>query len=186
MAPSPSLIEKYQRILQADPRSRIFVELARQLLEARSPERAAEVCERGLVHHPTSVQGRVIWGKALLALGRPDEAISRLEQMIGMAGLPMTVASIRSQIANAIQLIVQLQRQSDGKRKVTSIAEVTGLEGDIIQMQEIFKFVRSGTAPDGTVQGYFQATGVRPRFLSHLTNLGITIPGSYFDPSKQL
>ena len=53
-------------------------------------------------------------------------------------------------------------------------------------MQEIFKYVRTGTAPDGTVQGYFQATGVRPRFLSHLTNLGITIPGSYFDPSKQL
>lgn len=123
---------------------------------------------------------------ATIHANTPRDAISRLEQMIGMAGLPMTVASIRSQIANAIQLIVQLQRQSDGKRKVTSIAEVTGLEGDIIQMQEIFKFVRSGTAPDGTVQGYFQATGVRPRFLSHLTNLGITIPGSYFDPSKQL
>jgi pilus assembly protein CpaF len=106
--------------------------------------------------------------------------------MIGMAGLPMTVASIRSQIANAIQLIVQLQRQSDGKRKVTSIAEVTGLEGDIIQMQEIFKFVRTGTAADGTVHGHYQATGVRPRFLSQLTNLGITIPGSYFDPSKPL
>jgi pilus assembly protein CpaF len=123
---------------------------------------------------------------ATIHANTPRDAISRLEQMIGMAGLPMTVASIRSQIANAIQLIVQLQRQSDGKRKVTSIAEVTGLEGDIIQMQEIFKFVRSGTAPDGTVQGYFQATGVRPRFLSHLTNLGITIPGSFFDPSKQL
>src|SRR6188474_334143 len=123
---------------------------------------------------------------ATIHANTPRDEISRLEQMIGMAGRPMTVASIRSQIANAIQLIVQLQRQSDGKRKVTSIAEVTGLEGDIIQMQEIFKFVRSGTAPDGTVQGYFQATGVRPRFLSHLTNLGITIPGSYFDPSKQL
>src|SRR4029078_10655686 len=123
---------------------------------------------------------------ATIHANTPRDAISRLEQMIGMAGLPMTVASIRSQIANAIQLIVQLQRQSDGKRKVTSIAEVTGLDGDIIQMQEIFKFVRSGTAPDGTVQGYFQATGVRPRFLSHLTNLGITISGSYFDPSNPL
>jgi len=123
---------------------------------------------------------------ATIHANTPRDAISRLEQMIGMAGLPMTVASIRSQIANAIQLIVQLQRQSDGKRKVTSIAEVTGLEGDIIQMQEIFKFVRTGTAPDGTVQGHFQATGVRPRFLSHLTNLGINIPGSFFDPSKQL
>jgi len=123
---------------------------------------------------------------ATIHANTPRDAISRLEQMIGMAGLPMTVASIRSQIANAIQLIVQLQRQSDGRRKVTSIAEVTGLEGDIIQMQEIFKFVRTGTAPDGTVQGHFQATGVRPRFLAELAHQGIKIPGSHFDPSQPL
>ena len=79
----------------------------------------------------------------------PRDAISRLEQMIGMAGLPMTVASIRGQIAAAIRVIVQLSRLSDGKRRVMSIAEITGLEGDIIQMQEIFKFVRTGTAADG-------------------------------------
>jgi len=100
--------------------------------------------------------------------------------------MPMTVASIRGQVAGAIQLIVQLSRQSDGKRKVTSIAEITGLESDIIQMQEIYKFVRTGTAADGTVQGHFAATGVRPRFLAHLTNLGVKIPGSYFDPSQAL
>jgi len=116
----------------------------------------------------------------------PRDAISRLEQMIGMAGLPMTVASIRGQIASAVQLIVQLARQSDGKRKVTSIAELTGLEGDIIQMQEIFKFVRTGTGANGEVEGTFQATGVRPRFLSHLANQGIKIPGNYFDPSHPL
>jgi pilus assembly protein CpaF len=116
----------------------------------------------------------------------PRDAITRLEQMIGMAGLPMTVASIRGQIANAVQLVVQLSRQSDGKRKVTSIAEVTGMEGDIIQMQEIFKFVRTGTKPDGTVEGHFSATGVRPRFLAHLQTQGIKIPGSYFDPSNPL
>src|SRR5580700_614936 len=103
----------------------------------------------------------------------PRDALTRLEQMIGMAGLPMTVASIRGQIAAAIRLIVQLQRMSDGKRKVTSVAEVTGLEGDIIQMQEIFKYVRTGTAEDGAVQGHFQATGVRPRFLGELTAKGI-------------
>src|SRR6185437_9708916 len=160
-------------------------------METRPPniEGKGEIRQRELVKNALRMRpDRIILGEC-----RGEEAFdmlqamnTRLEQMIGMAGLPMTVASIRSQIANAIQLIVQLQRQSDGKRKVTSIAEVTGLEGDIIQMQEIFKFVRSGTAPDGTVQGYFQATAVRPRFLSHLTNLGITIPGSYFDPSKQL
>jgi pilus assembly protein CpaF len=116
----------------------------------------------------------------------PRDAISRLEQMIGMAGLPMTVASIRSQIASAIRIIVQLSRLSDGKRRVMSIAEITGLESDIIQMQEIFKFVRTGTATDGSVQGHFQATGVRPRFLGELAALGIKIPGSYFDPSQPL
>jgi len=123
---------------------------------------------------------------ATIHANTPRDAISRLEQMIGMAGLPMTVTSIRSQIAGAIQLILQLQRQSDGKRKVTSIAEITGLEGDIIQMQEIFKFVRTGTAPDGTVQGHFAATGVRPRFLNHLANQGIKLPGNFFDPSQPL
>jgi pilus assembly protein CpaF len=116
----------------------------------------------------------------------PRDAITRLEQMVGMAGLPMTVASIRGQIAGAIQLIVQLTRFSDGKRKVTSIAEVTGLEGDIIQMQEIFKFVRTATAADGSVIGHFQATGVRPRFLAELVAQGIKIPGAAFDPSQPL
>jgi pilus assembly protein CpaF len=116
----------------------------------------------------------------------PRDAISRLEQMIGMAGLPMTIASVRGQIAAAIRLIVQLQRLSDGKRRVTSIAEITGLEGDILQMQEIFKFVRTGTGEDGTVLGHFQATGVRPRFLADLVAKGIKIPGSYFDPAQPL
>ena len=116
----------------------------------------------------------------------PRDALSRLEQMIGMAGLPMTVSSIRGQIAGAIRIIVQLSRLSDGKRRVMSIAEITGLEGDIIQMQEIYKFVRTGTAPDGSVQGHFQASGVRPRFLNELTAMGIKIPGAYFDPSQPL
>jgi pilus assembly protein CpaF len=116
----------------------------------------------------------------------PRDAISRLEQMIGMAGMPMTVGSIRGQIAAAIRVIVQLQRMSDGKRRVTSIAEITGLESDIIQMQEIYKYVRTGTAADGSVEGHFAATGVRPRFLGDLIAQGINIPGSYFDPSKPL
>jgi pilus assembly protein CpaF len=123
---------------------------------------------------------------ATIHANTPRDAISRLEQMVGMAGLPMTIASIRGQIASAIRLIVQLSRLSDGKRKVTSIAEITGLEGDIIQMQEIFKFVRTGMAPDNSVIGHFQATGVRPRFLNDLLAMGIKIPGSYFDPSQPL
>jgi pilus assembly protein CpaF len=123
---------------------------------------------------------------ATIHANNPREAISRLEQLIGMAGMPMTIASIRGQIASAVKMIVQLQRMSDGKRRVTSVAEITGLEGDIVQMQEIFKYVRTGTSPDGTVLGHFQATGVRPRFLGDLANMGIKIPGNYFDPSQPL
>jgi pilus assembly protein CpaF len=123
---------------------------------------------------------------ATIHANNPREAISRLEQMIGMAGLPMTIASIRGQIAAAIRVIVQLSRLSDGKRKVTSIAEITGMEGDILQMQEIYKFVRTATLEDGTVQGHFAATGIRPRFLADLVAKGIRIPGSYFDPGNPL
>ena len=123
---------------------------------------------------------------ATIHANNPREAISRLEQLIGMAGLPMTIASIRGQISAAVRMIVQLQRLSDGKRRVTSIAEITGMEGDIVQMQEIYKFVRTSTSEDGTVHGHFQATGVRPRFLSDLVARGIKIPGSYFDPSQPL
>jgi pilus assembly protein CpaF len=123
---------------------------------------------------------------ATIHANTPRDAISRLEQMIGMAGLPMTVSSIRGQIASAIRVIVQLSRLSDGKRRIMSIAEITGLEGDIIQMQEVYRYVRTGTAPDGSVQGYFQATGVRPRFLTDLVAMGIKLPGTNFDPSQPL
>src|SRR5712672_1219032 len=123
---------------------------------------------------------------ATIHANTPRDAISRLEQMIGMAGLPMTIASIRGQIADAIRLIVQLSRMSDGKRRVMSIAEITGLEGDMIQMQEIYKFGRTATLEDGTVEGHFTATGIRPRFLTDLVAKGIKIPGSYFDPSQAL
>jgi pilus assembly protein CpaF len=123
---------------------------------------------------------------ATVHANNPREAISRLEQMIGMAGLPMSQTSIRGQIAAAIRLVVQLQRHSDGKRRVTSVAEITGMEGDILQMQEIFKFVRVKTDADGTIQGHYEATGVRPRFLSELVAKGVNIPGSYFEPGKPL
>ena len=123
---------------------------------------------------------------ATIHANNPREAISRLEQLVGMAGLPMTIASIRGQIAAAVRMIVQLQRMSDGKRRVTSVTEITGMEGDIVQMQEIYKYVRTGTQDDGTVDGHFQATGVRPRFLTDLAARGIKIPPAYFDPSKPL
>ena len=122
---------------------------------------------------------------ATIHANTPRDAIARLEQMLGMTGMPMTVASIRSQISSAIGLIVQLTRLSDGKRKVTSVAEVTGMEGDIIQMQEIFTFRRTGMTAEGDIIGHFEATGVRPRFLEELHAMGIEFPGDYFDPSNK-
>jgi pilus assembly protein CpaF len=116
----------------------------------------------------------------------PRDAISRMEQMLGMTGMPMTVQSIRSQISGAIHLIVQLTRLSDGQRKITSIAEVTGMEGDIIQMQEIFKYRKTGMTEEGKILGHFEATGIRPRFLEHLISMGINIPGEYFEPGVKL
>ncbi|HEV7252138.1 MAG TPA: CpaF family protein [Mesorhizobium sp.] len=121
---------------------------------------------------------------ATIHANTPRDAISRLEQMLGMTGMPMTVQSIRSQIASAIHLIVQLTRMSDGKRKVTSVAEVTGMEGDVIQMQEIFRFVRTGMEADGKITGHFEATGIRPRFLEELRAIGISFPGSMFEPGR--
>ncbi len=119
---------------------------------------------------------------ATIHANTPRDAISRLEQMLGMTGMPMTVQSIRSQIASALDIIVQLTRMSDGKRKVTSVAEVTGMEGDVIQMQEIFRFVRTGMEADGKIIGHFEATGIRPRFLDDLKAMGIEFPGKYFEP----
>jgi pilus assembly protein CpaF len=106
-----------------------------------------------------------------------------LEQMVGMSGIPATATSIRAQIASAIRVIVQLQRFPDGKRRVTSVSEITGLEGNTILMQDIFKFVRNSSGQDSTFDGYFQATGIRPRYLPDLVANGANIPDNFFDPA---
>ncbi len=116
----------------------------------------------------------------------PRDAIRRLEQMVGMASMPMSMAAIRGQIASAIQIVVQLQRLSDGKRRLTSVAEITGMEGDVIQMQEIFRFVREGLDEANNVVGSFRATGVRPKFAQELKAHGVELPGQLFDPTAIL
>jgi pilus assembly protein CpaF len=116
----------------------------------------------------------------------PRDALKRLEQMVAMAGMAMTVASIRGQIASAITLAIQLQRLPDGKRKLTSVSEITGIEGDTIQMQEIFRFVKQSTDDGGNIHGSFMATGVQPSFLKELKAYGINVPASHFDPSREL
>jgi pilus assembly protein CpaF len=115
----------------------------------------------------------------------PRDALKRLEQMVAMAGVSMNSESIRSQIASSINLVVQLQRLADGKRRVTSICEITGMEGDVIQLFEIYRFVKD-RSDDGVIHGTYRATGVRPNFLQELKALGIELPASHFDPSRPL
>lgn len=116
----------------------------------------------------------------------PRDALSRLEQMIGMAGMPMSQISIRSQITSAVQLVLQLSRLKDGTRRLISISEITGMEGDIIQTQELMHFKRTGVSDDGIIQGEFRATGIRPTFMEDLQTMGLDIKPEYFDPSKAL
>ena len=90
----------------------------------------------------------------------------------------------RQQIAAAITVIVQVLRLTDGKRKITSIQEITGMEGDVVTMQEIFAFTQTGVGASGEVQGYFHATGVRPKFADRLKGFGIALPDSIFSPER--
>ena len=116
----------------------------------------------------------------------PRDAIKRLEQMVAMSGLTVSAASTRGQIASAIRLIIQLSRLSDGRRRCVSISEVTGMEGDVVQMQEIYRFQKEHTDEQGNVQGSYRATGIRPTFLTDLKHMGLEVSPSYFDPSKPL
>ena len=116
----------------------------------------------------------------------PRDAVSRLEQMVGMAGMPMSQMSIRAQIASAITLIVQVERLHDGTRRLTSVTEITGMEGDVVQMQEIMKFQKIGVDELNRVKGQFKATGIRPRFLEQIAELGFQLPGDIFDPARPL
>ena len=115
----------------------------------------------------------------------PRDAMKRLEQMVAMAGMSMSPGSIRSTIASALRIVVQLQRLPDGRRRAVSISEITGMEGEIIQMQEIFRFVKEHTDEHG-IHGTYRATGVRPSFLQDLKAYGIEIPGGYFETSQPL
>jgi pilus assembly protein CpaF len=116
----------------------------------------------------------------------PRDAISRLEQMVGMAGMPMTHESIRAQIASAIDIIVQTQRLSDGGRRVISISELTGMEGNVVQLQEIYHFVRRDVTTEGAIIGDFRATGVRPRFSAEAATLGHHFGKDAFNPQVPL
>jgi pilus assembly protein CpaF len=111
----------------------------------------------------------------------PRDALSRLETMVAMANVNLPDKAMRQQIASAIQIVIQQARMSDGTRKVTSVSEITGMEGDIITMQEIYRFEKTGLGPDGKVVGRFAATGVRPKVCERLRSSGVLLAPDMFD-----
>ena len=176
-------------------------------LETRPPniEGKGEVSQRALVRNALRMRpdriilGEVRGAEALDMLGAmntghegsmatihantPRDAITRLENMISMAAANLPSKAIRQQISSAVSVVVQVSRLIDGKRKVTSIQEITGMEGDVITMQEIFSFKQTGVGESGAVVGYFSASGIRPRFLERLKSFGIGISSTVFEPS---
>jgi pilus assembly protein CpaF len=177
-------------------------------LETRPPnlEGKGEVTQRALVRNSLRMRpDRIILGEvrgpealdmlqamntghegslATIHANTPRDALSRLENMVGMASVNLTPRAIRQQVCSAITVILQASRLSDGTRKLVSMQEITGMEGDIISMQEIFKFEQTGIDADGKVQGHFSATGVRPRFAERLKMFGVPVPEDTFDPDR--
>jgi pilus assembly protein CpaF len=178
-------------------------------LETRPPniEGKGEVTQRALVRNALRMRpdriilGEVRGGEALDMLqamntghegsmatihaNTPRDALIRLENMISMAASSLPSKAMRQQISSAIGVVLQVARLTDGKRKVLSIQEITGMEGDVITMQEIYQFKQTGLDPQGNVLGHFCATGVRPRFLDRMRNFGVVISESLFDPTRQ-
>ena len=111
----------------------------------------------------------------------PRDALYRLDTMVAMANLNLPERAIRQQIASAVNFIVQVARLSDGTRKVSAISEITGMEGDVITLQDIFVFEKTGLRPDGRVSGRFRATGIRPRASEHFAQSGIEMPRTMFE-----
>jgi len=114
------------------------------------------------------------------------DALSRLEQMIGMSGIDIAPRSARAQIASAINVVIQVGRLSDGKRRLMSLSELIGMEGEVVTMQEIFRFRLTGRDEHGTVLGRFEASGIRPHFMQELEDRGIKLPADIFNPSAAL
>ncbi|MDR3409622.1 MAG: CpaF family protein [Formivibrio sp.] len=114
----------------------------------------------------------------------PRDALTRLENMIGLGGLTLPPKAMRQQISSALSALIHVTRLSDGKRKIVCVEEITGMEGDIITTQEIFSFVQTGITEDGTVLGHYRASGIRPKFAEKLRVHGIPLHDDIFDPTR--
>jgi pilus assembly protein CpaF len=115
----------------------------------------------------------------------PRDALSRVEQMIGMAGLDISPRSIRQQIASAINVVVQAERMEDGRRRIVSISEIVGMEQDVISMQEIFRFRRRGADKDGIIHGEYETTGIRPQVMELIASRGLEVTGLSFGQARR-
>jgi pilus assembly protein CpaF len=116
----------------------------------------------------------------------PRDALTRLESMVAMSNLNLPEKTVRQQIASAIAIVVQVSRMSDGSRKVTNVSEITGMDENVVSMQEIFRFSRKGVGPDGKVVGVFEPTKIRPRFLERLRIAGIILPHDLFEHTMEV
>jgi pilus assembly protein CpaF len=112
----------------------------------------------------------------------PRDALARIESMVAMAGMEIPVRTIRQQIASALDVVIQLVRLSDGRRRLCSLQEITGMEGDVVTMQEIFHLEQEGVDPEGNVISKLSATGIRPRFSDKLRTCGIHLKADIFEP----
>jgi pilus assembly protein CpaF len=111
----------------------------------------------------------------------PRDALYRLDTMVAMANLNIPDRAVRAQIASAINLIVHVTRLSDGSRRVTAISEITGMEGDVVALQDIFVFERMGLGPSGRITGRFRSSGIRPKCSERLAASGVELPASMFE-----
>lgn len=114
------------------------------------------------------------------------DALSRVEQMIGMSGIDIPIRSARAQIASAINVVIQVGRLADGRRKLLSLSELTGMEGDVVTMQDIFRFRQTGVSSEGQVIGKFEASGIRPKFIEQVIAHGVTLSADLFRPDARL
>ncbi len=114
----------------------------------------------------------------------PREALSRIENMVLMAGFDLPVRMIHEQVASALDFIVQVSRLLDGTRKVIQVSEVAGMEGDMVSLQEIFRFEQTGVDRDGRVEGNLRPTGIRPEFADRLQSRGVDVPANLFDAAR--
>ena len=110
----------------------------------------------------------------------PRDALNRIETMVLMAGYDLPVRAIRQQVSSALDMIIQIERMEDGSRRVTAVSEVQRMESDVITMQDIFEFKIDSFAPDGTINGGLQSTGLRPIFLEKFAKRGIELPAGLF------